>query len=312
MPYFDSKGTRLHYEATGSGSETIIFIHGNFGSWRWWAPQFSNLPDSYTAYALDLRGCGDSEQPETGYDLETLVSDIEQLTTHLGLKKFHLVGHSLGGALVQEFSCRFPEKVISLTLVAPVPASGLATLHKKKEPSFLSNLFSPENFFSAFSFLGLQKNLIRQAFQKSMPGSEYWSELEPLVEIASKMSPNAFSGFLALLESWQNPAPERIRCPVLLVHGELDPIVPQHELIPMETQLQNCRRICWPSVGHAPQLEQPKAFSSLLFSFIHTLKNPQEEEALPLVETAVKRPEEKQEPFIQRAIHWLKRQFDQS
>jgi pimeloyl-ACP methyl ester carboxylesterase len=309
MPYFDSKRTRLHYETTGSGADNIIFIHGNFASWRWWAPQFSSLPKNYTAYALDLRGCGDSEQPEMGYDLETLVSDIEQLITHLGLETFHLVGHSLGGALVQEFSCRFPEKVTSLILVAPVPASGLASLQNKKASNFLSDFLSPENFYSVFSYLGLQKPLIRQGLQKSMPGSEHWSEFETLVEIAAKMSPNAFSGFLALLDRWQNPAPKKITCPVLLVHGELDPVIPPQELIPMEKQLPNCRRVCWPWVGHAPQLERPKGFSTLLFNFIHATEKPGEKGVLPLIPEEEVIPDSVPAPITQRIIQWLKKRF---
>ncbi len=309
MPYFNRDKIRLYYETSGSGSTVIIFIHGNFASWRWWEAQLSNLPAEYSAYAPDLRGCGGSDKPESGYGIDTLIGDLEAFVTHTGATKFHLVGHSLGGALVQEFSCRFPEKVLSLTLVAPVPASGLAKLHDKKPATFLGHYFSPDRIFGAISHLKMQKPLLKLGLQKSMPGSEHWKELESLVDTAANMSPFAFKGFLELLKDWRNPAPERITCPVLLIHGKLDPVVPAGELIPMEKQLPNCQRICWSSIGHAPQMERPKAFSSLLFNFIHATEKPEEDNAaLPLPEEEII-PSSEAVPLTQRLIQWLKKRF---
>lgn len=313
MPFFNANGVKLHYEKTGSGEKAIIFIHGNFASWRWWAPQFSSLPAGYSAYAPDLRGCGDSEHPKTGYDIDTLIDDLSQLVTEIGVAKFHLVGHSLGGALAQEFCYRFPEKIISLTLVAPAPASGLAKLKDKKTASLLSHYLAPERVFIALSVLKAHKPLLRLGFQKSMPGSEYWSEFEALVETAGKMSPYAFNGFLTLLKSWHNPAPEKTTCPVLLIHGKLDPVVPPEELIPMEKQLPNCQRICWTSVGHAPQLEQPDTFSSLLFRFIHTTEEPAlESRLIPPPEQTGKTAATTAKSTAQKAIQWLKKWFNRN
>lgn len=278
MPYLTINEITLYYEKEGAGPKNIIFIHGNFSSSRWWSQQLSNLPDDYTAYALDLRGCGNSDHPSKGYDIKTLTRDLLNFTKKLGLSRFHLVGHSLGGALAQEFQARYPACVTSLILVAPVPAAGLSSLHGKQPGGLLGNFLSPEQLFRSLSSLKLHKPLIQLAMRRSMPGCEHWKEFKSLVEIAVKMSPQAFHGFLRLIQTWHHPAPEKTICPVLLIHGTEDPVVPANELIAMAKQLPDCYLVTLKSVGHAPQMEQPETFRSLLFSFVNAVEEPTEKE----------------------------------
>lgn len=66
MPFLQTPDLNVHYQQAGSGDTRLILVHGNFASWRWWQPIFERLPAGWRAYAPDLRGCGDTDRPETG------------------------------------------------------------------------------------------------------------------------------------------------------------------------------------------------------------------------------------------------------
>ena len=67
---------------------------------------------------MDLRGHGRSEAPSDrySYDVELMSTDVEELIDHAGFERYHLVGHSMGGAIAQEIALRSPQKLLSLTL----------------------------------------------------------------------------------------------------------------------------------------------------------------------------------------------------
>jgi len=85
------------------------------------------LPERFSAFALDLRGHGDSESED--YDattgLKTFAEDIYSLTQFIGISQAHLVGWSLGGGVALQFAISNPSQVLSLTLEAPISPFGL-------------------------------------------------------------------------------------------------------------------------------------------------------------------------------------------
>jgi len=289
----------IHYQQQGSGPIPIIFIHGNFGSWRHWLPCFENLPSQYTAYAPDLRGCGNSQVTDSGYDIETLSQDIQQLADNLQLDKFHLVGHSLGGAVAQELAGNHPERIITLTLVAPAPAEGMASLAKL---STKDSMFSAKNVWSFFDNIGLRKNLHTLSFKKTMPGlRNNRSFLNMLVEDALKMDIKAFDGFLKTLKLWRGTKYlASFNFPVLIMHGELDSVIPLQPLKNMQHTIENCQFYPLKNIGHAPQLEKPKAFNKALFNFLsenHSLPTI-DDELLPKKKTFIEKLKLKLKHFL--------------
>lgn len=258
----------MHYECQGFGETPIILLHGNFASWRWWKPFLQKLPDRYVAYAPDFRGCGDSATPNQGFTIEQLALDVIELADHLELETFHLVGHSLGGAVAQEICGTHPERIATMTLVAPAPADGLDILEGKKSSSIV-DIMSPETTFSLVNKLGMQRTSFQSSFKRIMPGLQPGLFFDQLVNDAMRMEQVAFEGFLNSLRSWRGIRYlKKITCPVMILTGEKDSVVPPENLLYMRDQLQDCRFACWKDIGHGPQLEQVEAFNSLLILFI--------------------------------------------
>ena len=110
---------------------TIVFIHGFGGQAEQWHYQLQKFALENRVIALDLRGHGLSDKPNSGYEMSQLVQDLETALTLLKVKgKFVLVGHSFGGAVVTEYTLKNPDRVERLVLIATAGEFKLATTLK--------------------------------------------------------------------------------------------------------------------------------------------------------------------------------------
>jgi pimeloyl-ACP methyl ester carboxylesterase len=115
---------RLRTHALFSGSAdgvAVLFVHGNASSSTFWEETMLALPGGFRAIAVDLRGYGDTEDKPIdatrGYG--DWVDDIMGFTRALGLERYHVVGHSMGGALLFSLLPKAGASILSTTLVAP-------------------------------------------------------------------------------------------------------------------------------------------------------------------------------------------------
>ena len=118
MPTATINGVRLYYELHGDSGEPLVLVHGFTGDvtdWRHQIPEFSR---THRVLAVDLRGHGRSEatRDRSSYTVEQMADDVEALIDHAGLERYHLLGHSMGGAVVQEIALHSPQRLLSLTL----------------------------------------------------------------------------------------------------------------------------------------------------------------------------------------------------
>jgi long-chain acyl-CoA synthetase len=143
-------GGRLSLSAIDIAPEdsrrTLVFLHGFGGNSRQWVYQLTHFSERDRVVALDLRGHGDSDQPDGPYDVDTLVGDLEAALRALAVpERFVLVGHSFGGALAVEYAIRHPQKVEGLVLIAAAGEFPLAW-HLRlalRLPVILLNLIYP-------------------------------------------------------------------------------------------------------------------------------------------------------------------------
>jgi non-heme chloroperoxidase len=112
----------LHYTDQGTG-DPVVLIHGWPLSGRSWENQVPALiADGHRVITYDRRGFGQSSQPWTGYDYNTLAADLDALMRHLDLHDTTLVGFSMGGGeVVRYLSTYGPDRVRRAVLAAAVP-----------------------------------------------------------------------------------------------------------------------------------------------------------------------------------------------
>ena len=116
----DIAGERLRYLEVGSPAGVpMVFLHGfgaDLNSWMFNQPA---LAEDRRTIAFDLPGHGGSTKEVGAGDLATLVGVVEMALTTLGIERMHLTAHSMGGALAATRAARRPERVATLTLIAP-------------------------------------------------------------------------------------------------------------------------------------------------------------------------------------------------
>lgn len=110
---------------------TVVFVHGNVSSSHFYQPTMLALPAGVRALAIDLRGFGDSETVplDATRGLRDFADDVRAVLDALGLDAVHLVGWSMGGGVVMQVALDAPERVLSLTLEAPVSPYGFGGTH---------------------------------------------------------------------------------------------------------------------------------------------------------------------------------------
>lgn len=124
MPIFMFQGEQIHYETTGQGDRTVIFLH-NLGSSRLiWRPAMTGLDDRFTAYALDFPGYGSSELGDDP-SVERLVDIVEAFIAELGVDEVDFVGNCVGSAVSMLYAERHPSAVGSMVLFNPATAATL-------------------------------------------------------------------------------------------------------------------------------------------------------------------------------------------
>ena len=125
MPYAELGALRLYYERAGSGECELLFVHGWCCDRTAFRPQFDHFARTHAVTALDLRGCGRSDQPEDDYTIPDFADDLAQFCAVVGIDKPVVLGHSLGGMIGVELAARHPTLPRALVLVEPGPIAPL-------------------------------------------------------------------------------------------------------------------------------------------------------------------------------------------
>jgi pimeloyl-ACP methyl ester carboxylesterase len=105
----------------GSGGLPVVLVHSLAGNSTHWAKQLEHLRRTRRAVALDIRGHGRSERPRNGdYTIAGMAGDVAAVVDTLGLDRFVLVGHSMGGGVALAYAGAHPDRVAGLVLVDPI------------------------------------------------------------------------------------------------------------------------------------------------------------------------------------------------
>jgi len=123
--YVDAHGMLIYWMAVGKG-EPLVVLHGGPGaSHDYFLPYLLPLARTHRLIFIDERGSGRSQrlQDASGYTVEAMVEDVEDLRVALGLGQISLLGHSYGGVLAQAYALKYQQHLSHLILNSTFPST---------------------------------------------------------------------------------------------------------------------------------------------------------------------------------------------
>lgn len=117
-------GETISYRERLGGEKVCVLIHGNMTSSKHWDVLIESLSDEFTIIAPDLRGFGQSSYHHRIQHIKDFSEDLKSFVDLLGLKKFSLVGWSMGGAVTMQFCADYPDYCEKLILLASASTRG--------------------------------------------------------------------------------------------------------------------------------------------------------------------------------------------
>jgi len=253
------KKGKITYSDTGKG-RVVVLLHGFLGSHEIWQQTVKNLSKSYRVIAIDLPGHGGSDCFGYVHTMELMAKGVKTVLDALHLKRYAIIGHSMGGYVALAFADLFPDNIKGLCLFH---SSAYADTEEKKKDRTRAIKVVKGNH-RVYS-----KELIKNLFAKK--NLKYLKEeLAFATKIALKTGKR---GIVAALEGMKD-RPNRdlilklVDYPVMMIIGEHDNVLPPEQLLKQSETIQHKHLLYLEHDGHMGFLESPRASHKALRKFL--------------------------------------------
>ncbi|WP_347157236.1 alpha/beta fold hydrolase [Pontibacter chitinilyticus] len=251
------------YLDAGSG-DTLVFLHGFCESKQVWAEFMQPLQQQFRTIALDLPGHGDNTENIQHYSMESMAEDVKRQLDALGVRRFILIGHSMGGYVSLAFAAKYGSLLSGLCLFQ---SSALPDTEEKKEQRSKSISYverhGVHNFINPF----VEPLFYRENREKLKP------EIRMMKEIGKATPQESITGALAAMRD----RPDRTQVlreatyPVLFIFGKEDNAVPLNKALEQCYLPANSMVYFMAATGHMAMFERTYETRKTLQKFAETI-----------------------------------------
>src|ERR1700723_738318 len=252
---------RLAYEAAGDPAlPPLVFLHGIGGAARAWRGQLKFFRDRFRTIAWDMPGYGGSA-PLPTVSIAALADALQDFLSQAGATGPVLVGHSIGGLIVQQLLANNPRIPGAVVLAQTSPAFGKPDGDWQK--AFIGAPLGPLD--RGETLISLAPSLVRELVgdDPDPGGMELARDCMAAVPEATYRAT-----MLALMGFDLRSALKDITVPTLLLSGSRDNNAPAPMMAKMASYIPSARYVELDGVGHLANLERPEAFNSALDHFL--------------------------------------------
>lgn len=246
----------LPHRRMGAGLPMVL-VHGYLGGSSQWEAQLRFLSQHFDVIAVDLAGYGNASHLAAPTVMATHAQSVLNTLDQLGIDRFHLLGHSMGGMVVQEMVRLAQARVLKLVLYGTGPQGSIPgrfeTMARSRERLAQDGIEATARRISAMWLLHREASPMAQA----------------LGDLAAQSSAQAAEAGLWAMEGWDGRANlPNITQPTLIVWGDHDRSYQWPQIESLWRGIANASLAVLPHCSHALHLEYPQAFHNLLLDFL--------------------------------------------
>jgi pimeloyl-ACP methyl ester carboxylesterase len=241
MPKIIANGISIYYMKKGTGSP-LILMHGLSDNSALWTPLFQTFSQSYRTIVPDVRGHGNSSKSDTLYSIKLFSCDLQAFCEALNIQNCHIVGHSMGAAIAQQFAVDYPEQVRSLVLLSPINSA---------DQTFVSNLTKLQKSITTGGISAFFDEAIKLVVTAEFAAANSAALSESKKICLEINSPTALLNVIdACLKFDATQVNVKIFQPTLIISGNLDIFTPVQVAEKIHQEIEHSELKIIEGVGH--------------------------------------------------------------
>jgi len=235
----------------------LVLVHGFLGSSKMWEPQIEVLKKNYRVITPDLPGFGKSNKAKSYDNINDMAQIILDCLKEKKIKKFYLLGHSMGGMIVQEMAKLAGERIIKLICYATGPVGDIPGRFETMEESRKK---------LKKNGLEITANRIAKTWFIEEDKSKYFYLCE---DAAKTTSVRAADNALIAMKNWSGLENlKNIKNPTLIIWGEQDKAYNFNQVDTLNKNIPNSKLKIIEGCSHNVHLEKPDEFNEVLKYFL--------------------------------------------
>jgi len=258
MPFAENQGARIYWDADGAGAP-LLMIMGMGGTTATWHRSRPVLASRCRTIAFDNRGVGRTGVPPGPYSIPQMASDAAAVLDSASVRRAHVFGISMGGMIAQEFALQYPQRVSALVLACTSPGGPDSF---RAEPEVLRALSRRDIPPEAAS-----RAMWPYVYSPSTPAERREEDLA--VRMKSFTTDEGRFLQMQAVKDWEAYSRlDRITAPTLVIHGELDQLIPPGNAPLIAARIAGAKLVMVPQASHTLWTDQPETFHGAILEFL--------------------------------------------
>ena len=257
-------GFTLAYRRTGEGGRhRLLLLHGIGSNSQSFRAQLAGLGGDFDLVAWDAPGYGGSADPPADFSLDDFADCAAGLLDALGWRRADILGHSFGGVVAQAVYHRHPARVRGLILADTNAGSGALP-----EPERSARVQRRLHDLATLT----PRQMAERRAPNLVPPDAAPELVQQLIDVMAQVRPAGYSAAARAMGTADlRQKLGTIAVPTLVLHGELDTVIPASTAVELAAAIPNARLAVLPRAGHASNQHKPDEYNQAVRQFIQGL-----------------------------------------
>jgi len=235
----------------------LVLVHGFLGSSKMWEPQIDFFKDYFRVITPDLPGYGKSNKAKSHNSIQSIANLLMDCLEEKKIDKFYLLGHSMGGMIVQEMAKKYGNKIVKLICYSTGPRGEMPGRFESVDQS-RENLKKKGLEITA-------KNIAKTWFVRK-ENAKYF---DICIEAGKQTSMKAVDDALIAFKNWNGvDTLKNIKNETLIVWGDQDKSYNLEQIKTLEKSIKKSKLVIFKNCAHNVHLEQPDQFNNTIKNFL--------------------------------------------